>query len=316
MSAETETMARVWVGVDWGTSHRRAWRYDADTLATRVLDNQGLLASASGFGQSTARLLESLRVDARHARIVMSGMVGSASGWQEVPYLDAATPLTELPRRLVRLRRTDAPPQAWIVPGVRWRGSDAAVDVMRGEETQLLGAVQLLGERADGWYLLPGTHSKWVQLRDGRVHWMRTYLSGELFGLLRERGTLAGLMKSQHSGSAEQTWPDDEAFRQGVALSGTAALSHTLFAARARVVTGDMPAAAAAAFVSGALFGAEWHDVRRTLGLDSTVRIIGEPELAAHHAACARWLGQAVERLDILAVQEAAWSCLRTQAPA
>lgn len=304
--------APAWLGIDWGTSMRRSWCYDARTpTPTRVSDNQGLLACAGGFGASLGRLLGSLEVEPGRTRIVMSGMVGSASGWQEVPYLDATTGLIELPRRLVRLTRPDAPADSWIVPGLRWRGPGADVDVMRGEETQLLGALRLLGERSDGWYLLPGTHSKWVQLRAGHVLWMRTYLSGELFGLLREHGTLASIMQSAPISDAADAPSNEQAFRQGVAASAQAALSHTLFAARARVVSGDMPARSAAAFVSGALFGAEWHEVMRTPGLESPVRIVGEPALAAHHAACARLLGIEVETLKVQAVQEAAWACLR-----
>src|SRR5262249_4114340 len=153
-------------------------------------------ACAPNFAASLADLLGSLGAQAGKTTIVMSGMVGSASGWQEVPYLDASTPLSELPRRLQRVTQPDAPPDAWIVAGVRWRGGPDVVDVMRGEETQLFGAMHLSAGTSDGWYLLPGTHSKWVRLHDARIEWMRTYLSGELFGLLRERGTLASIMRS------------------------------------------------------------------------------------------------------------------------
>jgi 2-dehydro-3-deoxygalactonokinase len=302
-----------WVGIDWGTTHRRAWRFAADALAGRADDAQGLIACAPHFARSLSELLRQLDVEP-DATIVMSGMVGSASGWQEVPYLDAGTPLDELPYRLQRVARPDAPPGAFIVPGVCWRGESGAVDVMRGEETQLFGAQQLLGNRSDGWYLLPGTHSKWVQLQAGRVQWMRTYLSGELFGLLRERGTLSAIMRAGEPGG-ELAAQEQAAFEQGVAASADAALSHALFAARARVVTGALAPDLGAAFVSGALLGAEWNDMARSLEKAASVRMIGEARLCAHHARCAALLGFSTETLDGAAVQAAAWSQLRKAGP-
>lgn len=303
----------AWIGVDWGGTHRRAWRYDGAALVAQHDDALGLLAVAPHFADSLPSLLSGLRTPAdTAATLVMAGMVGSAQGWQEVPYLDATRPLLELPQRLVRLTAAGAPDNAWIVPGMRWRGVGEAVDVMRGEETQLFGALHLLGSaRADGWYVLPGTHAKWVWLQGGRVRWLRTYLTGELFALLGERGTLAPLM--QHA----QHEHDPEVFARGVALAGEAALSHALFGARARVVTGGLPREATAAYVSGVLIGTEWHDLRRHPGLDATapVRVIGAPRLAALHAACAAQLGHAVELLDVQAVQEAAWQALREEMP-
>src|SRR5262245_13246748 len=128
----------AWIGIDWGGTHRRAWRYDDDTLTSRHDDAQGLIAVAPRFAESLTPLRAALGLDGRPARLVMAGMVGSAQGWQEAPYVDASRPLAELPQRLVRLTAVDAPADAWIVPGVCWHGEGDAVDVMRGEETQLL----------------------------------------------------------------------------------------------------------------------------------------------------------------------------------
>jgi 2-dehydro-3-deoxygalactonokinase len=303
--ADTSVPTVDWVGIDWGTTHRRAWRFAAGRQVARIEDAQGLTASAPHFAESLSGLLRALEV---------SGMVGSASGWQEVPYLDAATSLHELPARLQRVQRPNAPDNAWIVPGVRWRGDRDAVDVMRGEETQLLGAMHLLGPRSDGWYVLPGTHSKWVQLRAGHVEWLRTYLSGELFALLRDRGTLSAIMRSspEHVDSDSQ---QRTAFERGVAAAADAAVTHALFAARARVVTGALAPALASSFVSGALLGAEWHNMARQLDSATTVRLIGDTNLCAHHTRCAAQLGFRTEVLDIETVQTAAWLHLQEDGP-
>src|SRR5262249_45468215 len=166
---------------------------------------------------------------------------------------------------------------------------------------------------SDGWYLLPGTHSKWVRLHDARIEWMRTYLSGELFGLLRERGTLASIMRSGEADLTEQS--AQAAFERGVAAASNGALSNALFAARAQVVTGGLAAALGATFVSGTLFGAEWRDMAALLGQARTVRAIGDARLCALHARCAALHGVALEILDIADVQRTAWMHLRTGEP-
>jgi hypothetical protein len=126
-----------------------------------------MLAARPHFGRSLAALVGRMGVPG-DVPVVASGMVGSAQGWREVPYLDVTVPLEDLPRHLARV--DEAGRSCLIVPGYAQRaapGSGGHVDVMRGEETQLLGALAL-GHR-DGWMVLPGTHSKWVLLQDGVI---------------------------------------------------------------------------------------------------------------------------------------------------
>jgi 2-dehydro-3-deoxygalactonokinase len=303
-------MTAAFIGIDWGTTHRRASVLDAQgRLLAQHSDGDGMLACAGRFRESLLTLLQRWPEISPGVPVVMSGMVGAVSGWQEAPYLDAGTPLTELSRHLVPVR--EAPAQCcWrLVPGYRWRGDRDRVDVMRGEETQLLGALRLAGPAAaDGGYVLPGTHSKWVKLRQGSVATLRTYMSGELFALLRASGTLSAAMQAAPPGE-----PDPAAFARGVADAGELALSQALFGVRARVVTGALAPEAAAAYVSGLLIGAEWQDLRRGPVPAGSLRIIGEPALAQLHARCAAQLGLAAEVLDAQAVQQAAWRALLEQ---
>jgi 2-dehydro-3-deoxygalactonokinase len=185
-------------------------------------------------------------------------------------------------------------PTVAIVPGYCVRNAAGQPDVMRGEETQLLGA-HCLGH-SDGWFVLPGTHSKWVELRAGRVLQLRTYMTGELFDLLGHHGTLAAA-----AGSVDAPW-DASAFGQGVqAAHSGGALSHQLFGCRARVVSGDMAAASSRAFLSGLLIGTELHDVlkdgARPAG-GSAFQLIGSPALATLYQAAAAILGLQFEVLD------------------
>jgi 2-dehydro-3-deoxygalactonokinase len=296
------------VGVDWGTTHRRGYALAADghCLAEHA-DADGMLAARGRFEASLETLLQALNASGPHVRVLMSGMVGSANGWVQAPYLGPEVPLRDLGRHLLRVPGTAR--QVDIVPGIALKTA-SAVDVMRGEETQLLGAA-LLGHD-DGWFLLPGTHSKWVRMAAGRVADFATFMTGELFDLLGRHGTLAaaagaaagapGAAGAEPAG-ADRTETDPlhpEAFGQGLRAGADVALSHALFGCRARVVTGALPPEQARDYLSGLLIGAEWHELRhRGAGhLPAAVTVIGAPHLAARHAEAAAAFGVTVQHLD------------------
>jgi 2-dehydro-3-deoxygalactonokinase len=287
------------VGVDWGTTHRRAYALDASgQCVAEHADDDGALACKGRFDEALQALLRTLQAQPRS--VLLSGMVGSALGWQVVPYVDGAVGLPALAQHLAPVdyaHTAEAPgpaPLVAIVPGYCVRGAGGQPDVMRGEETQLLGATCL--GHTDGWFVLPGTHSKWVELRAGRVAQLRTYMTGELFDLLGRHGTLAAA-----AGDAGGAW-DTAAFDQGVHAAQTGgALSHQLFGCRARVVSGDMAAASSRAYLSGLLIGTELHDVQRDRVATATgqgFKVIGSPLLATHYQAAAALLGLQLEVLD------------------
>lgn len=280
------------VGVDWGTTHRRLYALDANGHPCGLAsDSEGASACSGRFAAALASGLRSLQ--ATPERVVMSGMVGSSIGWQVAPYADASVALTDLPRLLVAVPDTGLSVPAWIVPGYCIRNAQGQPDVMRGEETQLLGAVTL-GHHS-GTFVLPGTHSKWVELEQGRIVRLRTYMTGELFTLVRSQGTLAAA-----GAGAAPVW-DANAFEAGVRAAEHGALGHQLFGCRARVVCGDMPAHAVHAYLSGLLIGSELHDVLDASvppGARPPIRLIGSPELAHHYLQAASLLGYVVETMD------------------
>jgi 2-dehydro-3-deoxygalactonokinase len=276
-------MAAQFVGIDWGTSNRRAYVYSAHGDCLRQLeDDQGMLAARGRFAESLDALLSQLDVPL-DSTVLMSGMVGSAQGWREVAYLDPAVPLLALPSYLTRVDG-----QRFIVPGYH-QHSDLA-DVMRGEETQLLGLVA--SGMHSGWAVLPGTHSKWVHLDQGRISQWATYMTGELFSLVAQQGTLAALLSS---GAAD----DPEGFAAGVALARRALpLSRTLFTVRASVVSGSMPASQARAMVSGLLIGSEFAAMRAS-GLPCTeITLLASPAVRANYQTAARAFGIEVTAPD------------------
>ena len=278
------------LGVDWGTSNRRAYLVErGGRCLRRHTDGEGMLAVGGNFAASLAALRTTMQVGAA-VPVVMSGMVGSSSGWQQVPYLDLGTSLADLAQHLVPVA---GHPDCLIVPGFCTR--DEGVDVMRGEETQLLGALAL--GVGDGWVVLPGTHSKWALLRAGRIERFATYMTGELFSMLAAGGTLAPMLKDGAD--------DGIGFSAGIAQARLARpLSQSLFGARARVVAGDMAAAQARSFVSGLLIGTEFASSGFAAG--AAVVIIGSPALGEHYASAARLFGIVSTVLDSDAVYCAA----------
>lgn len=286
-------MDKTILGVDWGTSNRRAYLIDQQGhCLAEYEDDQGMLAvgSRERFGASLDALRSAMGI-AASVPVIMSGMVGSASGWQEVNYLDASVPLTELPAHLAAVLESPWSANSHIVPGYAYRHG-ASVDVMRGEETQLLGAVAL-GQR-DGWLVLPGTHSKWVLLEDGAIASFATYMTGELFAMLSKGGTLSSMMGGERTDAAEAA-----GFAAGLdqARHGEP-LSNSLFRVRAGVVSRSAPADQAAAFVSGLLIGAEFAAAAGSLPAGGTVTVIGSPALAKRYAAAAQHFGLQCQVLD------------------
>ena len=297
------------VGVDWGTTHRRAYALDANGACINTLaDSEGAMACKGRFGPALGAAMQQLQ--AAPPLVVLSGMVGSALGWHEVPYVDHSVALDALPAHLFAVPDAPTAARCVIVPGYCIRDQHGQPDVMRGEETQLLGAVAQ-GHHS-GWFVLPGTHSKWVELDHGRIVQLRTYMTGELFNLLGQHGTLAAAI-----GKGAPVW-DAAAFADGVHAAGKGALSHQLFSCRARVVSGDMPAASSQAYLSGLLIGSELHDVlrspdgSRSMHTTTTSKLIGSPELAQHYQAAAEQLDVAFEVLDAKAAFLAAMTHIQS----
>jgi 2-dehydro-3-deoxygalactonokinase len=268
------------IAVDWGTSSLRVYRLGGGgaILESRT-SGKGILNVAAG---QFARVLDEQIAGWNEAPIVMSGMVGSRQGWVEAPYVPCPAGFDEIAAKLVEVRQ-----DVWIVPGVLCRDAAGVPDVMRGEETQILGA------GAEGLVCLPGTHSKWVEVRNGRIERFSTHMTGEAFAVLKQHSILGRMM--------EEGKPDAAAFAEGVERSGGAGgLLHHLFGVRTRGLMGELAAAASASYLSGILIG---HELRvqaaRQFG------ILGAPELASLYRQAAAVLDLKATILDSTAAVRA-----------
>ncbi len=216
--------------------------------------------------------------------VVLSGMIGSRQGWVEAPYLDCPADLRGIARAMTDVRLTDG---RWIsiAPGLTCRDADGVPDVIRGEEVQILGAVELLGI-ADATFCLPGTHSKWAQVQDRQVRRFTTHMTGEVYDVLRRHTILSRTISAD-----DNAW-DDAALLDGVTRSGHGGgLLHHLFGIRAGALFAELSPHASGAFLSGLLIG---HEIREALpGREDhdTIHLIGEPRLVNLYIAALAHLG-------------------------
>jgi 2-dehydro-3-deoxygalactonokinase len=279
------------VAVDWGTTSLRGALLDSQG---GVLEEKsaplGILNVPDGDFAAVfdSQFSDWMRPAGRLC--LMSGMVGSRQGWQEAPYAACPAALPGLARQLHWVERD----RIAIVPGLSV-DRDGVPDVMRGEEVQIFGAIRLTGI-ADGLFVLPGTHNKWVTVGAGRVTGFRTCMTGEFYGLL-----------SQHSILARTTAADaplDEAmFLQGVARAGDGqGLLHNAFGARALALFGRLTPPQSASYLSGLLIGEEL----RCQPLEQKVVLIGAPVLTARYTLALKAAGVSTRTLGA----EAAWAGL------
>lgn len=276
------------VGLDWGTTSLRAYLVAADgrILETRAAEAGILQVEDRAYGTALAAVAGAWLAERPGLPVIASGMITSRNGWLETPYLPLPAGPAELAAALVPFV-TEAGIRIRFVTGLL--ATDGSTpDVMRGEETELVG--QLAQGAADGTFVLPGTHVKWAAVEGGRIVRFRTFMTGEVYGALRDHTILGRLMEP--SGG-----PSDPAFRRGVEeqLSGDSApgdLLHDLFAVRTLPLTGRMAATDVADYLSGMLVGAEVAAAVRHLPPDEAVTIVGRGDLAERYALALRLAGR------------------------
>jgi 2-dehydro-3-deoxygalactonokinase len=271
-----------WIAVDWGTSNLRAWAMDAEggVLAqAESHDGMGRL-SRQDFEPALLRLIGSW-LGSGGVPVVACGMVGSRQGWCEAPYRQVpCTPLD--PMAQVLAPTSDPRLKVRIAPGLK---QISPADVMRGEETQIAGALRL-DPGYDGILCLPGTHSKWAQISAGEVISFQTFMTGEMFALLSELSVL-------RHGMQGEGW-DEAAFDAGLsdALSRPERIAARLFSLRAEGLLSGLAPATARARLSGLLIGIELA-AARPYWLGQRVTLIGAEKLSAAYARAL--LAQGVE---------------------
>lgn len=286
MHAERETAL---IALDWGTSSLRAWRLapGGAVLEARRADLGILRVVGGAFAAALSQVAEDWR--APGVPVLMCGMIGSRQGWVEAPYVACPAGLSALAAALAEVPDEE---NVRIVPGASLRPERGAPEVMRGEETQLLGID--IGE--PGVCVLPGTHSKWVVMEAGEIAWFTTFMTGEVYEVLQRHSILGRLM-------TEPRGEDPAAFRQGVAEAlapAGAGTLQSLFGVRTRGLFGDLAADQLASYLSGLLIGAEIREARAALAARNSraerLTVIGAGPLTALYEEALAMAGIATRR--------------------
>jgi 2-dehydro-3-deoxygalactonokinase len=265
------------IGIDWGTTAFRACRIAADGAVLEARSAAaGILKVAPGdFAAVLEREIGPWLKAAPDVPVIASGMITSRQGWREVPYCACPAGSAELAAGLAR-HASAGGRVIHFVPGVSIIGADGVPDVIRGEETQIVGEARS-GRAA---VVLPGTHSKWAFVEDGRIVWFATFMTGELYGVLKEHSILGRLM-------AESAAPDDAAFARGLAYAqeGPGGLLKRLFSARTLGLFDRLPASGISDYLSGLLIGSEIAEALPCLPGEPTgeITVIGDSVLAERY---------------------------------
>lgn len=236
------------IGVDWGTSNLRAFRFDETGAVQEVRRaNLGVALINDGAFETTLAHILGDWLEGGHPRIFIAGMAGGRGGWRETPYLLCPSTADQIAGALERFQC--ALGDISIVPGLWTKHALALDDVMRGEETQILGA----DIDGDATVVLPGTHSKWARLSNGIVTSFRSFITGEMFALIREHAFVGRLIDGDEHNA--------DAFDAGVAVGlSRTTLLNTLFSVRSSALLSHIAPESLSSYLSGLLIGAEIAD--------------------------------------------------------
>lgn len=246
------------IGIDWGTSSFRAYRLDdaSGAVIARRETAQGILAIPPGGFPDALRAAIAPWLAEGEGLVLLCGMVGSRQGWREAPYLPCPAGPAEIARALTPLPFAGAA-RCLLVPGLSATDAAGVPDVMRGEETKLVGLLEEVGD-APAIACLPGTHSKWARVEGGRVTGFATHMTGEVRAVLLAHSILGRMAEP---GGA--TPGAEDAFLRGVRRARErGGLLHHLFGTRALGLMGQLGPAETDAYLSGLLIG---HEVAAAL---------------------------------------------------
>ena len=289
------------LAIDWGSTSLRGALLDGEG---RAIDSRssarGMLSTAKGAFAAEFESTFGDWMEAELTACLISGMAGSRQGWLEAPYCACPAGLDELAAAVVPVR--DFASRGWsiaLVPGLS-HTVDGVPDVMRGEETQIVGALAVLGVQ-DATVVLPGTHSKWATVRGGRIVGFETFMSGEFFALLRQHSIL------RHSVAADpDAAPDWAAFDAGVDRARAASsLLRSAFSVRTLGLFGVHAPEASLSYLSGLVVGEELRC--NASPADRSVVLVGANALTERYERALMRTGAKVTTLDA----SATWTGLR-----
>jgi 2-dehydro-3-deoxygalactonokinase len=283
-------MTKPFIGLDWGTTSFRAYLVGSDGAVTdQVSAAEGILAVKDGaFEQAFEQRISGWD---KSLPIIASGMITSRQGWVELPYVDCPAGPEDLAKS-IHAKTLASGRTVHFLTGLHLKSETLSHDVMRSEETQVFGAMDSGAKH----FVTPGTHSKWIDVEDGKITNFATYVTGETFAVMKAYSILGRLMANDVD--------DDHAFLKGIdrAFADPAGLLHNLFSARSLALYQELAADKISSYLSGLIIGAE---IGHAVSLrDSTQHyaVLASPGIGGKYITAMKHAGLRVSMGDPLAI--------------
>lgn len=266
----------VTVVLDWGTTNFRAFLVKSDgSIVDEKIGDRGIQSVTKGeHARVVSEGLASWRAEYGPLDIVAAGMIGSRNGWIEMPYVPTPAAVGDLAAacRTIELAQGD---RLTFLPGLTDPTAFPFPDVMRGEETQLVG----FGLNRDMVVVLPGTHAKWAEIKGGRIERFRTFVTGEIYATLASHSFLSKVATAERDHATA-------AFAEGIALAQqecarAGGLLTRLFAVRAGWLAGTITPDEMKSRLSGLIVGWEFVEARAGgwFKEGDTIAVVGDDDL-------------------------------------
>jgi len=286
----------VLISADWGTTSLRAFLLDRrGAIVDRRKAPKGIMKVSDGdFSGTFSALMGRWLNDSPDIPVLLSGMIGSEQGWAVAPHIPLPARLADLAAALHAVPITDKK-CAYIVPGLTTVGVHGVHDIIRGEETQIVGA---LDDSATGESVLclPGTHSKWVTVADGAISGFQTSLTGETLAILSDNSILGRLMENSAAGNEKE---EEAVFVQGLTRSTErGGLLHHLFGVRSQGYCRVIPRSGLRLYLAGILIGHEIRGMREIYPQLKSITIIAGQEIAERYGRALEFFGLQTTLVD------------------
>ncbi len=269
-----QNKSEKWIAIDWGTSNFRAYLMKNDEVLDKISSNDGMkFVKKNHFENILIKNISKWLPSDEVIEILASGMVGAKQGWVEVPYTE--TPCSVMKLKVLSPKVNNKKIKIYILSGVSQNNPE---DVMRGEETQLAGYF-LDNPNFSGSICLPGTHSKWVNVKNYKILNFNTYLTGELYEIIKNHSVL------KHSLETQEIY--EKKLIQGVEkiLKNPNNLSNVLFQLRAKDLLNNQSSVEANSLLSGYFLGLELLG-SKVYWFEKDVILIGSDFLNRHYELC------------------------------
>ena len=272
----------MYIALEWTSVAFRAWLLTPQgSVAQERKSPMGVNAVQAGAFETVLRKELADWLPSAKA-VLLSGMITSRTGWVESPFVTVPAGLTDLVGNAVTKRIEGLPP-LYFLPGIAQ--SEPLPDVMRGEEMSIFGIEGPTAARV----ILPGPHSKWVEVSDGRIVSLATYMSGEILNLLKKDSLVSRLIPGEYV-------PSPDAFRRGVAMAYErdtvrGGVLRRIFSARSLVLFGQLQPAEITDYLSGLLIGGEIAEALDGVDHPSAIAVMGQTPLANSYRSALQMAG-------------------------